>query len=447
VHAYLVLAPLCAALAAAPAGQKHNLRKVPVFRPGDRILLTEVSSDVTSWTATEGGAKQQKSVVRKGELSFEALEVSKEGKVQSFRARVASARTDYTFPAPTPARGVEIRGLRCVARRSGAVLGADTESIRSETTKQLSAPQLALVKHYFDDSMHFGISAEYNSLLMPAAAVAVGSRWKVPAEDIARWCAERDRDKGSRIKVVSAEFELVAVKDGVADVRGEMKLAVPELAGQQAPSAEMGFRIDLATGVCVSTDGVLSFKGKIGATSVAMKLQMKMGARLVRGNGKPSAEPAKMHKLGWKKPGKDTNSYVSRARGFSLTPPAGCRQKLPAEKGCVEFKGPSGAISVHHVSTSVPMKLDEAAELLLKRMKTVKGYQLVRSEDLKLPGAVHARLVRAKMEGGLVMLLSMVAVSGDQLVMAQGVVANVKAADVEKVDGALRTLRLYRPRK
>lgn len=149
--------------------------------------------------------------------------------------------------------------------------------------------------------------------------------------------------------------------------------------------------------------------------------QTEWSSTFTRGTGKASKLPAKLFKLGWKPPGKDTNSYKNVANGFSITVPQGyvVQKKRPPgmERPVALFRNKQGmfiAVSCHEIAR--PIDADEYVPRWKGGMRASDPqFEVVEQNELALAGNVPGVLLTCTRRGGKWLVLALLAFDGPRI--------------------------------
>ena len=427
--------------------KKYLLSKTPVFQVGDVAVAKGTE------TLSQSVTLKTKEVVKAGEVNkrdhcvCEVLEVDKAGKIQAFRVTIVSAEAKHETAAPTKElKAISLAKVHFTAKRDGMTFKPDTTTVVSEKHEKLTASQIYRLKDICKDDITFPAHPEPDVLLMPSEPVPVGHTWQPSAKTLKRWIKESG---GAPLpaEVVHAKFTLVSVTNGVALVQGDLRArfgAGPEAV--EAP-AQLTCKIDTRSGRWNGTSMKVDFDHSIGGVTVKVKARSPSTVTFTRGKGKASALPKKVHKLGWKPPGKDTNGQIHKPLGLSLNIPEGYIIQTPPKQGdvvLVYVKPKLGAnIRVTTSDLAVPGDL---ADFIRVFEASVKGsIEIVSKERLSLPGNVPAVLIAGKMQAGQteVALLTVMATDGQRLVSVTGARQSKDKESLAELRAAVKSLRLF----
>jgi len=444
-------AVLACAIADAPARTRYDLAKVPRFRPGDRMAVRETNQKVMTVTDKNGRAQRNEKEITREHHVNEVLTVDASGKVTAIRARIVSAtRSGWTMAdRPRPDKVITIANLYAAARRVGLFFEADTASIAAAGAKPLTASQIWLVKDIFDDEMVFRAYPEAMAMLMPARPVPVGHVWQPSRETLDRFANTSRSIRKIQGKVTRAELRLASVTRGVAEVRGTVHLLGRIRQTALSPVVSLTARIDTTSGVWVGFDRSVMIKQASRGGTVQFAMSSRGTGTFVRGTGAGSKLPAKLHKIGWAKPGKDANRFQHPAAGLSMDVPADYkpREVPPNGRTVAQFNSPEGAsVSISQTKMSRPYDVEEFAPSVIAGLKrNIKDYRLLSRDPVTLTGNIPAVLIVGTTHGGKAWLLSLSAFDGKRLVQVTAGVPSDKPKLLPVMQRLVRTLRLSEP--
>ena len=433
-----------------PAGEKlYHLRKVPRFRVGDRAVEMQIQSGV-SCVASGGKIVREIRGRKESHCIDEVLEVDKAGKVQALRVTIVSAKAHTTVKGMVSGKkDVAIEKIHFIARRKGLYFDADTTTVVSEKAAKLKASQIWLLKEFCREGISFAAYSEGDAMLLSARPVPVGHSWKPSRKVLDEWVKADPTAKAIGGKALSFELKLVSVKNDIALVKGDALLEAylpgmkPKL---KMPTVFTGY-IDTASGRWTggSSSGSLSRKSQGGTFKLSGWGEQTN--TFTPGKGKASALPAKLFKLGWEPPGKDTNNHKDPAKGFSLNVPAGyaAKEVKPGGTVLVAFAGERGAnIRVDDASPGLPVDGEEFVRDFQAGMRRrLRDYGIIERKDLILPGNVPAVLLVGQAFDAKVTILTVVALDGPRVLSATGAAQTANKRDLAEVRKALKTLRVF----
>ncbi len=434
-------------------GKLYHLSKVPKFCVGDRAVAKETDVSGETVTIADGKVVSRKKTSEDARIVYEVTEVDKAGKIQAFRVSIISAKAkfDIALPAPDKKR-IAIENIHFIARRKGLDFDADTTTVVSEKDKKLKASQIWLLKKHCRNGITFPMYQEEDALLMPTEPVPVGHKWKPSREMLDRWTEASSEAKKANGKAVSAEFRFVSVTDGVALIEGAFVVEAT-LAGKRVKmAARVIAKIDTGSGRWVGETLFGPIVLKMQGASVKIDSRSEDTASLTPGKGKVSALPKKIFKIGWKRPGKDTNNHIDKTKGFSLNVPAGyVARKAPLNESFIaKFVDKLGrGIVVTEDSTDYPVEIDEIVREFLASMRddddSPPGYTVIKREKVTLANGIPSVLITAKIHGGKAILLTVIAIDGERIMtVSTGAPTDMKdlLAELKKT---LKTLRIFEP--
>ena len=184
---------------------------------------------------------------------------------------------------------------------------------------------------------------EAEPVFLPARPVPVGHKWQAPSDAADKW----GWPKGSRI--LSSEHSLVSVADGIARVRNDLSVRYGKVGDRWTTQKAFTAEIDTKTGRWVARSGSSTYDVKRAHVMSKGVFRWRDESTFTRGTGKASRLPKGLVKIGWERPGKDTNRYQRPELGFSLEPPEGF-----AEQWVRPGSGPRAANWPVHMGASVP---------------------------------------------------------------------------------------------
>ena len=431
----------------------YHLSKVPKFRVGDRAVAkgTDVSEDTV--TIADGKVVSKKKTIKDARIVYEVTEVDKAGKIQAFRISIISAKAKFNITLPEPdKKQIAVEKIHFVARRKGLKFGADTTTVVSEKDKTLKASQIWLLKEHCDDEISFPMYQEEDVLLMPTEPVPVEHKWKSSREMLDRWTEASVAAKDLKGKAISAEFQFVSVTDGIALVEGNVVVEITFAGKRQKISAKVTERIDTKSGRWVGS----AFSGpivlKVQGAVVKIDGRNEDTASFKPGKGKVSALPEKIFKLGWKRPGKDTNNHIDKTNGFSLNVPKSyTAQKPPPDSpNLAQFVNKRGfVIGVVCEDCDRPMDIDEVVRSYLASMREdpdpIPGYAVTEREYFTLPNNVPAVLLAGKAYDGKMTILVIMAMDGSRFMSVSASAPTDMKDLLAELKKTLKSLRTFEP--
>lgn len=439
-------------LAVASGQTTYDLRKVPTFGVGDRVRCLSKGS---SRSGVFGKGKKLLLDDRRtssGEIVREVLAVDAAGGVASLRQTVVLAQvtTEATAPKERAFRKtVALAGVIGTARYGRGRLRTDTMSILGAKGQTLTPSQIALLKRLFVDSIRFGAYDACGAALLPPGPVAVGAKWLLDGRSLARWAASRSETRRLGATVLSGKMRLVKVDDGVATVKGDLRLRAKLAGVTVAPKMELTFTLDLSSGRRRSESVRISLVARI-AKDRDLVLDGRSNVAMVytAGGGTASDLPADLRRLGWAPPGLDKNRFKDPGRGLSFDPPAAYRAQVPpGGDGVASFACKEGA----HVVLSMremnrPLDFADVLPNVMENLKaTVKGFKLVAKESLVLPGNVPAVLVRGTGLGGKAVVVRLVAIDDRRVVTVSGAAPGDRPMFQTELTTIAKSLRVFAP--
>lgn len=447
----VLLTACCGAARAEPPAQKlYHLRKTPSFRVGGRAVTRDRDDDIIKVTAPDGAVVKESWRSRASHRVDEVLEVDGAGRIQAMRVTFVRA-TWRAGDKPDKPKGpvVAIEKVHFTARRKGRHFEADTTTVASAAARKLTASQTWLLKEYLKETVSFGGYPEPDVILLPAEPVRVGHAWKPTRPALDAWAEASPAAKRIQAKAVSAGFRLPSVREGVAAIEGTVTVRAT-LGGQKlAVPFRLSAKIDTNSGLWVAqtTSGKLSMVA--GEALVTMDRRGEEAATFTSGGGKASAAPAGAFKIGWPRPGKDTNNHADKANGFSLNVPKGYKpRKAGLDEGILAaFANEAGsAITVGQGTGDRPMDADQYVRnftVLMRR--SVPDYAVAERKDPVLPGNVPAVLLRGTAQAGEVTLLTLSALDGPRVVTVSGTAQTHRKQDLAELGEALGSVRVFDP--
>lgn len=451
VKVALFAAACLGASAAAWAEPKlYHLSKVPKFRVGDRARSKYTETQTRTVTLTGGAIGEKKTEREEGRSINEVLEVDAAGKIQAFRVTIVSEKVTEAVSLPKPRaskKDTALEKIHFVARRKGSKLYPDPTSVVGEKAGKLKASEISVLREHLEGDVKFPGWAELQAGLMPAQPVPVGHAWEPSRQAMDRFAEESEKAKKMGGKLLGAKFELVSVTDGVPLVKGVLRVEAIVAGKREAMTANLTAKIDTESGLWL--EEVMSMATSIKRDGLTFDMTSQGETRRVftRGSGKASALPAKRFDLGWKPPGKDTNSYKDLREGFSLAVPEGfaARDQAKGRSVIAELVNKQGLVIT--VTSEHLGRLADFKELLPAFMRatkrTVPDYEVARQEQLALPGNVPAVLLVGKAYEGKVVIYTVMALDGPRLLSVSTAAPAGNQAFRDQMRKVARSLRVF----
>ncbi|MFW6133156.1 MAG: hypothetical protein ACOC8F_04610, partial [Planctomycetota bacterium] len=278
--------------------------------------------------------------------------------------------------------------------------------------------------------------------LMPDRRVAVGESWRPAPAALDAWAEGQRLAGGAAWTVREAQFTLTAVRDGVAEVRGKMKLEARVRDRTVRAVARPRWLIDTRSGVWLDESSQVEARTRVEGFGRVHRISANKSVRFERGDGKsPKALPDGYYDIGWASPGADTNRYRNTSAGFSLDVPEPFEPVEADAPVAVDFRAPDGAhLQVRQHSAPRPVEPDARLGEMADRLAgAYADFKLGDTESLMLAGGVPAAMLTGtfRRDGDARVLAAMVAVDGRRVVA-------VTAAGADTLDNRRRLTRIVR---
>lgn len=448
----LVTAVLAAAAVVSAAPKTYDLAKVPKFRVGDRVAVSG-SSDLTRVITRDTGEIANSDRQRKQMRQiFEVLEVDSAGRILTLRRTIVLARLRASATAGGKLaynKQVAIEMIHFVGRRKGLTFQPDTTTVVGEKSKKLTASQIGLLKEYCKADMDFAGYSEVNALLMPAGPMAVGQRWKLKPAALKKWFELRRESKAFVYKLLGSAFRLVSVRGDVATVEGLVRVEMAVAGKKVLFPLKLTARIDTKSGRWVERAMTTSFTVKFPEDKAALKVDgnRKESFTFTAGTGQAATLGRKLFDLGWKPPGKDTNSYKDLHNGFSLNVPEGFAPQAipPGRKDLARFTGAGNArIIVSSRTSDRPADIEEyAVGMPIGIRKSLKDYRVVVAKEITLSNNVPALLLVGRAAQDKLGMVTLVAIDGSRVLTVSTVYPSALPDMDAKMREVVTSLRLF----
>ena len=431
----------------------YHLSKVPKFRVGDRAVAREAESTDFSVTTSDGKIVSRKKMRKDAHVVYEVTKVDKAGKIQAFRVSIISARAkfDITLPAPDK-KQIAIEKIHFIARRKGLEFEADTATIVSEKVGALKASQIWLLKQHCKDWISLPMYPEDDALLFPREPVPVGHSWKPTRKTLDKWTEASSAAKKLECKALSAEFRFVSVTGGVALIEGDVVVKANFGGKRMKIPTRLTAKINTRSGRWVNDTNSGIIEMKMRHATMKMVGRGEESATFKPGKGRVSALPKKIFKIGWKRPGKDTNNHIDKTKGFSLNVPKSytARKPPPDSPFLAQFVNKQGfIIGVTSDNADRPMDINEAVRDFLAGVRDdpdpIPGYTVVKREYFTLPNNVPAVLLTGKCYDGKMVLMTIMALDGKQVFTGSASAPTDMKDLLAEQKKTLKSLRLFEP--
>lgn len=438
---------------ALPADEKlYHLSKVPKFRVGDKAISQKMEVSDYSITTSGGKVVNREKTRKETHIVYEVTKVDETGRIQAFRVSIISAGKQFDIEVPQrDGKKIAIDKIHFLARHNGLKFDADTTTVVSEKSVSLKASHVWLLKGHCKDGISFPMYPEDDALLFPREPVRVGHTWKPTRKTLDKWaeagCAARDLEG----KAFSAEFLFVSVTGAVALIEGKIVLEA-DLEGKRVKlTARLTAKIDTRSGRWVGGASYGTIAAKRRDITMKMVGREEEKAAFKSGDGKVSLLAGKLFKIGWKRPGKDTNNYTDKVNGFSLNIPVGyTAQKVdPEGRFKAQFADKRGmVIVVLSDRNDYPVDIDDVMKNFqtdMRRTGSMPDYVISKKEKVTLAGNVPGILVTGKAFIGLIAVQTVVAIDGMRVLSASAGVPRGEKDMRNKLKKTLLAFRLFKP--
>jgi hypothetical protein len=426
---------------------KFDLSKKPALRPGDVVASTSTSND-TMEIAVGGKVVQTVKRTKQATSRDEVLAVNASGAPTELRVTMQSAQEDESAAPPGDGKKTSLRDLIFTVKRDGNQYVCDTSSLLAKDANALRASQIALLKDITKPASEWDGYPERDIDLMPRAPVTVGHEWEPSADALKKWTEDRPLPKGASVRVRGAKFKLTAAEGKVAVVEGNVSMTISETGADTEVEARLTCRIDTQTGRWLGKGFRATLVRKQGEATVKMEGASRTVFGFTPGAGKPSPAPEWKNKIGWAKPGPDTNSFQEKEGGISLNVPKDFKPVEVEKPGSIvarfAWQEAQASIAVTLDRTPTSLDLEDLVPAAIAGMKeSIEGYKVLQQTPLTLPNNVPAMLLTATAMDGKLNLITIMGIDAKRCVSVTAGAQPQSAATVEKLTAIVKTLRVF----
>jgi hypothetical protein len=282
---------------AAPA-EEYDLSKIATMNVGDRLLVKDLMEVTRTATDSAGKPTLEETERQTAEITYEVLAVDDAGHPTEFRCTVTDAVLEQQVRLPKDAsRKVVLADIVGTLKKAGAVFAADTTTLASGRMKSLTAPEVALVKRYFDTAVSPPIIVKEDTYVFPEKPVAAGTVWTPDNAAIDKMLQADSSAARIKARAKSGRFRLTAVKDSVADISGAIEFSLNAAGTPADQKTSLQGKLDIRTGIWQTRECRYTRVSKTDRGEVKELIKWVQEVEYKPGTGKASPLPEGLNKL------------------------------------------------------------------------------------------------------------------------------------------------------